>query len=166
MHPYHHASSISIPASPADVFAFVDDHTRLSSHMSKASWRMGGGHMSIDLDEGHGQTTGSRIRLRGVVFGMRVSVEEVVTERNPPRLKVWETLGQPRLLVIGPYQMGVELEALEGSTLVRVFIHYAPPSQWPWRWLGFLFGRFYARWCTRRMTQDVAQHFQRQETDR
>ena len=88
--------------SPMDqVFAHIDDHTRLSSHMGKPSWRTEGGRMETEIDEGRGQEVGSRIRLSGRVFGVALSVEEIVTERNPPHGKVWETTGAPKLLVIG-----------------------------------------------------------------
>jgi hypothetical protein len=29
------------------------------------------------------------------------------------------------------------------------------------RWLGRLFGHYYARWCTQRMAEDAARHFQK-----
>ena len=75
--------------SPADqVFAHIDDHTRLSSHMGEPSWRMGGGRLETLIDEGRGQKVGSRIRLSGRVFGVELSVEEIVVERDPPRRKV------------------------------------------------------------------------------
>lgn len=47
------------------VFSHVDDHSRLSSHMSQPSWKMGGGRMQTELDEGRGKKIGSRIRLAG-----------------------------------------------------------------------------------------------------
>ena len=46
-----------------EVFTYVDDPTRLSSHMSKSSWMMGGGQMEIELDGGRGHNVGSRIRF-------------------------------------------------------------------------------------------------------
>ena len=65
--------------------------------------------MSIDLDAAKGQTVGSHIRLSGTVFGIRLSLDEVVTRRRPPTDKVWETVGTPRLLVIGCYTMGIQI---------------------------------------------------------
>ena len=41
-----------------------------SSHRSERSWRTGGGRMETEIDEGWGQTVGSRIRLSGRVFGV------------------------------------------------------------------------------------------------
>jgi hypothetical protein len=120
---------------------------------------MGGGRMEIGLDEGHGQRVGSRIRLAGRVFGIVLSVEEIVTERNPPYGKVWETTGSPRLLVIGHYRMGFELSPQGNGSMLRVFIDYALPEKAPARWLGRLFARYYARWCTQRMVNDAVKHF-------
>ena len=123
-------------ASMDQVFAHIDDHTRLSSHMGKPSWRTGWGRMETQIDEGRGQKVGSRIRLSGRVFGVELSVEEIVVERDPPRRKVWETTGTPRLLVIGRYRMGFELSAYESGSLLGVFIEYALPARAPARWLG------------------------------
>ena len=153
---HHHESAAFVQASAENVFALIDDHARLSSHMTKASWKMGGGRMAIELDQGAGQCIGSRIRLTGRVFGIRIELEEVVTEREPPRSKVWETTVPPRLLVIGHYRMGFEIAPERDGARLRVFIDYALPEAAPARWLGYLLGRHYARWCTERMVRDAA----------
>lgn len=141
------------------VFSHVDDHSRLSSHMSKPSWKMGGGRMQTELDEGRGKKIGSRICLAGRVFGVAVSVDEIVTERSPPHRKVWETTGAPKLLVMGPYRMGFELSPQGNGSMLRVFIEYVLPERAPARWLGRLFGRYYAKWCTQQMVDDAVRHF-------
>ena len=158
--PRHHEAEALIPAPADSVFSHVDDHTRLSSHMSQSSWKMGGGRMEVVLDQDRGQEVGSRIRVAGRVFGIQLSVDEVVTERNPPFRKVWETTGNPKLLVIGPYRMGFEIVPQESGSVLRVFIDYALPDRGLARWLGCLLGRYYARWCTRRMVSDAANTFQ------
>jgi hypothetical protein len=92
-------------------------------------------------------------------FGLVLSVEEIVIERVPPQRKVWETTGSPKLLVIGQYRMGFEITSQGNGSLLRVDIDYALPEDAPARSLGSLFGRFYARWCTRQMLADAAKHF-------
>jgi len=145
---------------PVDrVFAYVDDSTRLASHMRQSSWKMGGGRMAIELDEGWGQRVGSRIRLTGRVLGMELVVEEMMTERTPPHRKVWATIGSPKLFVIGPYRMGFEVTPQGQASRLRVFIDYALPERAPVRWLGRLFGRYYARWCTQQMVDDAITYF-------
>ena len=157
--PHRYECSAVVPASMDRVFAHIDDHTRLSSHMSESSWMMGGGRMEIGLDADRGRKVGSRIRLAGRVFGIALLVEEVVTEREPPRRKVWQTTGSPKLLVIRHYRMGFELLPRDGHSVLRVFIDYSLPAEAPARWLGLLFAGCYARWCTRRMAGDAVKHF-------
>src|SRR5262249_26176903 len=155
-----HDESSAVVQAPVDrVFAYVDEHTRLASHMSQSSWKMGGGRMTIALDEGRGQRVGSRIRLTGRVLGMPLAVEETVIERAPPHRKVWETMGSPKLIVIGHYRMGFEVTPQGQSSRLRVFLHYALPERAPARWLGRLFGRYYARWCTQQMVDDAIKYF-------
>ena len=148
-----------VSASPERVFAFIDDHERLASHMSQSSWRMGGGAMKTVLDERRGQSVGSHIQMSGRSLGLNLSLDEVVIEREPPHRKVWETVGSPKLLVIGPYRMGFDLTPNGSESLLRVFIDYALPTPWPDRWLGRVFGAYYADWCTKSMVDDAVRHF-------
>ena len=52
--PHHDESIAMVSASPDRVFALIDDHERLVSHMSKSSWRMGGGHMTTSTYSDYG----------------------------------------------------------------------------------------------------------------
>jgi hypothetical protein len=157
--PLHNEYTEFVPAPVEQVFAYADDHRSMSSHMSQSSPKMGGGGMRIELDEGQGQCVGSHIRLSGRAFGMALSVDETVTERDPPRRKAWTTTGRPKLLVVGHYRMGFETEPKDEGTLLRVFIDYALPEAGTSRWLGRLLGGYYAAWCTRQMAQDTADNF-------
>jgi hypothetical protein len=81
-HAFHTESFRFIGVPPQMVFTLLDDHQRLSAHMSKSSWMMAGSSMTISTDEAHGQAVGSRIRLSGRVLGVELKVDEVVTERD------------------------------------------------------------------------------------
>lgn len=96
-------------ASPQQVFAFLDDPRRLSAHMEKSSWMMAGAAMKIDTDSRRGQAVGSLIRMKGRVLGISLWVEEKVSVYQPPLRKIWETSGEPRLVVVGSYVMGFEV---------------------------------------------------------
>ena len=157
--PHHYETSALVQAPIERVFAYVDDPNRLSSHMSKFSWMMGGSRMQIELDDGRGQRVGSRIRMSGRIFGLRLSLEEVVTEYNFPHRKVWEATGTPNLLVIGHYRMGFEIGSRDIGSLLRVYIAYSLPQGVLTRWLGYLLGSVYARWCTQQMVKDTVKHF-------
>lgn len=120
MLPYHFESAVEVSAAADAVFSHLDDHGRLSAHMSNSSWMMAGSRMAIELDASEGRAVGAIIRLRGRVLGIPLCVEEIVTERNPPLRKVWETIGAPKLLVISQYRMGFEITPRVHSSQLRV----------------------------------------------
>ena len=157
--PFHGESTRIVAASAAVLFAHLDDHGRLTGHMSKSSWMMAGSSMGMELDAAMGRAKGSHIQLRGRVLGSPIHVEEVVTEHEPPLRKVWETIGTPNLLVIGPYKMGCAITPQAASSQLRVFIDYDLPGPLLLRLLGRLLGGFYARWCTESMASDTAAFF-------
>ena len=159
MFAYHNETTGLVNASADRVFAHLDDHARLSTHMTKSSWTMGGGRMEISSDAGRGQLVGSHIRLGGRVFGVQLFVEEEVLVHEPPTRKEWETIGAPRLLVIGAYRMGFTLAPAADGCQLRVSIDYDVPEQGLSRLLGRMFSGYYARWCTRRMVLDASDHF-------
>ena len=157
----HHESTVLVGTAAPTLFAYLDDHARLSGHMSKSSWMMAGSRMEIEVDALQGRAVGSKIRIHGRVLGLRLFVEEVVTEHEVPCRKSWETVGDVRLLVIGAYRMGFEIASDGARSRLRVFIDYALPTRGVSRWLGRALGPWYARWCTRRVARDAMRAFER-----
>ena len=157
--PFHQESSGLSDAPLEQVFTFLDDPKALAAHMGESSMMMLGSSMSIDVDAGGGRVIGSKISMHGRMMGIRLSLEEVITERQVPAMKAWETIGTPKLLVIAHYRMGFELTRKGDSSLVRVFIDYSLPINAPGSWLGHWLGAVYARWCTRQMVMGATQHF-------
>lgn len=156
---FHKESTVLVAANPEAAFQLLDDHRRLATHMEKPSLMMAGASMHIETDAHKGQTVGSVITLKGRVLGMDLSVKEKVTDYVPPLRKTWETIGTPRLLVIGPYRMGFTLAAGTPNSILNVWIDYDLPTGWLSRWLGKFLGGFYANWCVQRMSTDAAQAF-------
>lgn len=158
---YHHEAAVEIAASAAVIFARLDDQAILGQHMERPSLMTMGMRMRYRLDAGQGRTVGSVIGMTGRMMCLDLAVEEVVTDREPPRLKTWETRGRPRLIVIGAYRMGFDVRPSANGNTLRVFIDYNRPSSWPGRLLGVLLGQAYARWCVQRMVDEAARHFSR-----
>jgi hypothetical protein len=158
---YDHRDEVfrSIQTTPKALFAYLDDQVSLGSHMEKPSAMMLGGSMRYILDEGKGRRLGSVIRMEGAFLGIRLSVEEVVTEREPPVRKAWETRGIPHLLILVGYRMGFDVSPADRGQRLRVFIEYNTPRTLFGRIAGFLFAGLYARWCIGRMATEVAAHF-------
>ena len=153
---YRHsaAASVCVQMSAEDLFAQLDNHQQLAAHMSRSSPMMAGQPMNFVFDQGKGQQIGSRISMSGQIAGLALHVDEVVTEHDPPHTKIWETRGNPRLLVIGDYRMGFSIIAKGRCSALTVFIDYDLPG-WPWRPLGVIVGGIYARWCVRSMARDA-----------
>ena len=157
----HDECTVFVAGFPEEVFAFADDHSRFSAHMSASSWMMLGSKMTTATDAERGQEVGSHITMTGNVLGFQLSLDEIVVERIPPWEKAWKTVGTPRLLVIGAYCMGFRVLRHDRGSAFTVFIDYEMPAQL--RWLGILFGAMYARWCVRQMAIGVERHFGRSE---
>lgn len=155
----HYEESVLVNATPPELFAFVDEHANLSSHMSKTSWMMGGGKMTTEIDDGKSKQVGSHIKMSGKAFGITLFLDEVVSERIPPNRKVWETVGSPRLIVIGPYQLGFNITPGESGSNLNVFIDYELPASLFSKVLGQLFGGMYAKWCVRQMISSATRRF-------
>lgn len=153
----HYEDSILISAPEEELFLYVDDHSKFSSHMMQSSWMMGGAQMKITVDEGRGQKVGSHIGMGGKVLGITLYLDEVVTRREPPFIKTWETVGDVKLLVIGHYRMGIAIKPSSGGSLLKVFIDYDLPSKLSW--LGKLFGGMYAKWCVHQMIDGTRNYF-------
>lgn len=155
----HKEAAARVAATPQTVFAHLDDQTRFAEHMSKSSLMMGGGKMTYDFDEQKGQAVGSHIRMGGSAFGLQLYLDEVVTERTLSRSKAW-TVGRPKLVVVGSYEMGFDLSAVDEGAALRVWIDYELPPSGLGRLLPAL-GDAYARWCVEQMVRDAVLAFGR-----
>ena len=154
-YPRHYENSAAVAAKRTDLFAYLDDPLRLSGHMSQSPWQMGGGKMTIVLDGEGWKRVGATARMSGAAFGVPLHLRARIVEYIPPERKVWETMEEPMLLVIGRYEMGVELIPQGDCTVLRIFINFTLPESWPFRWFGALLGDAYARWCVNSMLRDT-----------
>lgn len=157
----HFENNLIIPAFVEDIFVYADDHKYFSSHMNKSSWMMGGGRMETQVDEANGQAVGSHINMRGKVFGIKLSLDEVVTKRRPPFYKEWETVGNPKLLIIGNYRMSFEIKSQNNGSNFKVSIDYELPKSFGGSLLGSIFSSMYAKWCVQQMLTGAQRYFKK-----
>ena len=155
---FHHETYALLRASVTAAFDYLDDFRQLSAHMERPSAMMLGSRMCIVTDEADGRAVGSRVTMSGKVLGLPLSLEEVVVEREPPLKKAWQTV-DARLLVIGEYRLGFELEPRGAECAVRVFIDYDWPRGVFARGAAALLAKTYAHWCVQQMARDAVKHF-------
>jgi hypothetical protein len=132
------------------VFAFADDFSKLSSHMSTSSLMMMGSSVQTSFDGGPRPSRRLACPDDREMLGDDLVLDEVVRVREPPYRKEWETIEHPRLLVIGDDRLGFEIASVGEYANLRAFIVYNLPSSPGLRLLGYVFERIYARWCVQR----------------
>jgi hypothetical protein len=147
--------SVELPATAERVFAYLDDFTNLGAHMA-------GYRMRQDFDGARGRQIGARVRSSGTLAGIRLEVEVMVDDREPPRRKSWRTVDAPRLLVIAGYHMGFTVEPEADGSRLTFFIDYARPPSGLRHLFGLLLGRLYAGWCLYSMLASARHHFRRE----
>lgn len=113
--------------------------------------------MTLRTDDDHGRSIGSHIWLSGKVFGKPMALEEVVTRREPPHIKAWETVGIPNFLIVGQYRYSVDIKSQDEGSLLHVAFDFSPPKDGG-RLRLFLSER-YAKTCAREMTRIARNHF-------
>ncbi len=129
-------------------------------HMSNRSAMMMGGKMDYMFDDAQGRAVGSKITMTGSFAGMGLTVEEVVTVREPPWRKIWETAGTPSLLILTWYRMGFTIKPNASGSELTVALDYRRPCSLLAGLLAWLAAPLYARWCVSRMANDARRKFE------
>ena len=155
----HFEQSVKLSAPASIVFEHLEDFTRLGDHMMRSSWMMAGSRMSYEFDPARGKAVGARVRLQGSFLGIKLIIDEQVDERTPPWTKSWQTIGQPRMIVLDSYRMGFSLTSIDKGCRLLIFIDYATPSHEFRRWIARIAATWYARWCVISMIDGAIKHF-------
>jgi hypothetical protein len=155
----HFEQAVDLRAPVTAVFDYLDDFERLGAHMMRSSWMMAGSAMRYEFDAGRGRKPNARVRLAGSFLGIKLEIDEEVTQYEPPLRKAWSTVGAPRMIILRGYRLGYELTPVGSGSRLTVFIDYQIPERGPARWLGQLLAAGYARWCVKSMIADAARTF-------
>lgn len=155
------SESIEINA-PADVvFRHVDDIRNTGMHMTESSMPMMGGALALEVLSPNPLGLGATYRMHGKVMGMTIDFTETVTEWVPNRKRVWKTIGEPKLIIMGGYEMSFLVEPVGGGSRLTFGISYDLPESFFGRILGWLLGNWYGRWCLRNMCRDAKSALER-----
>lgn len=154
----HYQESLFIPASVEDVFDYADEHANYYSHVIKFA-RLLGGRMNLEMDEGRGKSVGSRIRVSGKILGKSLSLEEVITSRQAPFGKAWESVGNPAFLIVGQYRYEIQIKRQASGSMLSVVFDSNPPeaSGWLRQW----FSQVYSKACAREMAKSTRNYFKK-----
>jgi hypothetical protein len=153
-----------IDASAERVFAYVDDIRNLARHMSESpSMPMMGSKLKLEIVTPEPTDVGATYRYTGKMLGLVLDFSETVTTYIAGHEKIWRTIGNPKLLIIGSYEMRVLVEPVTPATSnLTISIDYELPVSGFWRIAGWLLGDAYSRWCLTGMVDGSKRDLERQ----
>jgi hypothetical protein len=149
-----YSNEISIHATPQRVFAFMDEIRNTGMHMMKSSMAMMGSKLQIKQISQNGTGLHATFRWFGTMLGFPLDFTVRVTRWEEHKEKVWETVGEARLLILSWYRMRLSLTPEGAGTKVRLGIEYAPPTNLFWKCVAFVLAPLYASWCVTSMLRD------------
>ena len=150
---------VSVDAPPSRVFVWLDDPRNTGWHMNRRSFAMAGASLRVAQLSEHATGEGATYRSSGRMLGLRIDFTTTVVRWVENEEKVWRTIGEPHLVVIGHFEMRFTTTAFEGGTRLILSLDYDFPTSWFGRRLGWLLAGPYARWCVRRIINDVLAKF-------
>ena len=146
-----------INAKPKEVFAFMDDIRNTGKHMTESSGAMAGSKLKIEWLSDHKTGLGTKYRWTGKVVGMKMDFTVEVTKWIEGKEKVWGTIGDAKMIVIDWFEMDLIMTPeKDGKSKATLGIYYTKhKGLW-----GFLFGKWYSKWCVKSMLRDTRKHFE------
>ena len=142
-------------ASPQEVFKTIDDLGVTGMHMTKSSGMMMGSKLHLDFLTANKTGPGSRYRWTGKMMGLTMDFTVEVTKWVNGVEKVWETIGDTKLIIYSWYRMKLLVRESAGKTEAELSISYEKPKGFFNKILCFLFADWYCRWCLKQMLGDA-----------
>lgn len=147
--------TIAINAPPETIFAFMDDIHNSGMHMTGRSMAMFGSRLNLEVLSTASTGPDVSYRWKGRIVGLPVDFTVVVKKWIKDVEKVWETIGHPKVIVIGWFRMFLNLTPVDGKTSVTLGITYDRPKGLLGKLLCLLLGPWYAKWCLKKMLRDA-----------
>jgi len=142
--------------SPADiVFQCLDNLGVTGTHMTQSSAMMMGSKLDLRFLTEHHTGLGTKYRWTGKMMGLKMDFTVEVTKWMPGEEKIWETIGEPELIIYSWYRMHLMLTETMGGTCARLSISYKKPKGIFHNLLSFLFADWYCKWCLKHMLEDA-----------
>jgi hypothetical protein len=147
---------IEINGNPDSVFAFMDDIRNTGKHMTENSNAMMGSKLGLQWLSDNKTGLGTKYRWIGRVVGMEMDFTVEVSQWESGKRKVWGTIGNAKMIVIDWFEMYLIVTPNgKGETNTKLGIFYTK-HRGLW---GFLFGKWYSKWCVKSMLKDTKKHF-------
>jgi hypothetical protein len=143
--------TIRIHSTPEKVFAYMDQSVNIGMHMTESSTMMMGSKLKlIQLSE---NATGlhSKFKWAGDILGLPIDFTVEVIWWIKDKEKVWETVGNAKMIIMKWYQMHLFLSPEGKDTNVSLTIVYQLPDPFIHKVISFFLAPLYANWCLKNM---------------
>ena len=137
------------------VFRALDDLGVTGGHMTQSSMMMMGTKLDLQYLTDHHTGLNTRYRWTGKMMGMSMDFTVIVSKWIPGFEKVWETVGESKLIIYSWYRMALTLQPGKNSTKASLAITYERPKGFWNILLSILFADMYCIWCLRKMLTDA-----------
>jgi hypothetical protein len=141
--------------SAEEVFDTIDDLGVTGMHMTESSMMMMGSKLHLEFLTANRTGLGSKYRWTGKMMGIPMDFTVVVTKWEKGKEKVWETIGETKLIIYSSYRMKLYIERKHEKTEATLSIGYERPRDLVGKILSYLFADFYCWWCLKKMLNDA-----------
>lgn len=148
------SQSIIVHSSPEKVFAFMDEISKTGMHMTKSNMPMMGGKLELKQLSPNANGPHAKFQWKGNVLWMKLDFTVEVTEWKKNKIKVWETVGEAKIIILSWYRMRLSLTPVKEGTLADLSISYTTPQTVFEKILAFFLADWYANWCLKNMLND------------
>jgi len=148
--------SLVIRSTPEKVFAYMDNLGNTGMHMMESSAMMLGSKLHLEQLSENANGLNTKYRWFGKMMGIKMDFTTLVTRWIKDREKVWETIGEARMIILKWYRMRLELVPMVNGRMVEanLSIDYTLPDHFFFRFISYLLAPWYASWCLKNMLND------------
>jgi hypothetical protein len=133
------------------VFQNLDDLGVTGSHMTHSSIMMMGSKLKLTWLTQRHNGLGSKYRWTGEMMGLTMDFTVIVTKWIESREKIWETIGECKLILYSWYRMSLNIEPGNDGTTAHLSITFRRPKPFLFKLLSFCFADLYCIWCLNKM---------------
>lgn len=152
--------NIFINAAPDKVFATIDDLGVTGMHMTKSSAMMMGSKLTLEYLTTNHTGLGSKYRWTGKMMGIKMDFTVEVTKWIEGVEKVWETIGEAKMIIYSWYRMNLLVKPLTSGNEAVLSITYEKPKGWFAKIISFFFADWYCNWCLKNMLGDAKKNIE------
>jgi predicted ATPase len=141
---------------PAEkVFSYLDSLTVTGMHMTKSSPMMMGSKLHLEYLTVNRTGLGTKYRWSGTMMWMPMEFTVEVTKWVEGVEKVWETIGEAKMIIYSWYRMHLLVYPKENSTQAELSITYEKPKGWFAKIISFFVADWYCNRCLKNMLSDT-----------